>query len=119
MHRRQLGDDHLVVVGSVGRDLAVALPEEVRRLAVEDPVLPALTLEYPGGEDETAHQVGAAMRDGQREGGAVAAAEQVHGPADDGFYEGDRVLCHELKGDGAADVGCVSMAPLLGRVDAE
>ena len=46
MHRGQLGDDHLVVAGSVWRDLAAALPEEVRRLAVKNPVLRAITVEY-------------------------------------------------------------------------
>src|SRR5947209_2316954 len=107
------------MAGSVWRDPAVALSQEVRRLAVEDPGLPAIAVEYPGGEDETAHQVGAAKRDGQRKDGAVAAAEQVHGPADDRVDEGDRVLGHELKGDGPVDVGRVPMAPLFGCVDAE
>src|SRR6516165_2516338 len=107
------------MTGPVWRDLAVALAEEVRRLAVEDPILPAIAVEYSGGEDQTAHQVGAAKRDGQRKGGAVAAAEQVHGLADDRFDEGGRVLCHEFKGDGPVDVGRVPMAPLFGRVDAE
>lgn len=119
VHRGQLGDDHFVVAGSVRRDLAVALPEEVRGLAVEDPGLPAIAVEYSGGEDETAHQVGAAKRDGQRQDGAVAAAEQVHGPADDRVDEGDRVVGHELKGDGPGYVGRVPMAPLFGCVDAE
>jgi len=76
-------------------------------------------VEYSGGDDETAHQVGTAKRDRQRKTGAVAAAEQVHGSADDRFDEGDRVLGHEFKGDGPVDVGCVPMAPLLGCVDAE
>src|SRR5260370_32094831 len=105
MHRRQLGDDHLVVAGPVWRDLAVALPEEVRRLAVEDTGLPAIPVEYAGGEYEAAHQVGAAKCDGQRKDAAVAAAEHVHRPADDRFDEVDRVLRHESKGDGAVDVG--------------
>lgn len=47
------------------------------------------------------------QRDDEPEGRSDAVAEQVGRAANDLREEGDRVLCHELVGDGAVDIGPV------------
>jgi hypothetical protein len=62
-------------------------------------------VEDTGAEDQPADQVGSLQRGQQRHGRPVAVAQQVGRAADDLLEEGDRVLRHELIGDGAFEVG--------------
>ena len=76
-------------------------------------------VENAGAEDEPAHEVGALERDQESDGRAVRVPEQGGGSADDPFEEGDRVLGHDVIGDGAVDVGCAAVAATVGAKHAE
>ena len=101
-HLADLGGHDREVVAAIGGYLAVGGAEELRRpgrrpLHVGHRL--AALVEAAADHHQPVHQLGPLDRHQHRDERAVAVADQIGRPADDGVEEGDRVVGHELVGD--------------------
>lgn len=121
VHVFEFAGNHDVVVGAVGRDLAVQVDKKLRRrvVGVGHTSAPPVAMEHTCDTGETFDEVGSSQGNHQCDYGAVTAPDESCGATDHRLDEGYGVGRHVLERHRPVDVGGVAVPATLRGEDTE